>query len=408
MPNDISYLVLFFVLFVVPRFMQRYRLPAAITSLLLGIGATALVLFQHDDTLALLSTLGIVTLFLFAGLEVDLEDLRPDAKVLGQHLIIWAITLALTTGAGVWFFAISPRAAILLALAIVTPSTGFILDSLDRFGLSPGEKRWTKAKAISSELFALGVMFIALRSGSFQELGLSLLALVLLMVLLPPMFRWFAAAISPYAPRSEFAFLILVAMISAYVTRHLGVYYLVGAFVAGVAARQFRDLLPAMSSDRMLGAVEAFASVFIPFYFFKAGQQIRLAGLDGWAILSGLAITVVFISLRLGEVALHRRIVLKERPQEGAKIGVALLPTLVFSLVCTELLRERFIVPEYLLGGVIIYTILNTLFPGFVLKVPPPNFETPHLDPPPGFEPTHAEMPASFERPQLDPPPASR
>jgi Kef-type K+ transport system membrane component KefB len=383
MPSDLSYVLLLFVLFVIPRFLQRYRLPAAITSLLLGIAAGEVGLFDHDATLALLSTLGITTLFLFAGLEVDLDDLRPDARVLAQHLVIWLLTLVATTTTAIIAFSLPWRAATLLALAIITPSTGFILDSLDRFGLSDAEKRWTKAKAISSELLALGLMFVALRSGSFQELGLSFLALVLLIVLLPPLFRWFAAAISPYAPRSEFAFLIMVALISSSLTRQLGVYYLVGAFVAGLAARQFRDRLPAMSSERMLGAVEAFASVFIPFYFFKAGQHIQLEYLGGLAIAAGLVITVVFVTLRLGEVALHRRIVLKEPPSKGANVGIALLPTLVFSLVCTELLRDKFIVPGYLVGGVVIYTILNTMLPGIVLKVPPPTFESPHLDPPP-------------------------
>ncbi|MEO8200428.1 MAG: cation:proton antiporter, partial [Gemmatimonadota bacterium] len=327
MPNDLSYVALLFVLFVVPRLLQRFRLPAAVTSLVLGIGASAFGLFPHDDTLALLASLGIVALFLFAGLEVDLDELRPEAKILVQHLVIWLVTLIVTAGAAMMIFHLPLRTATLLALAIVTPSTGFILDSLESFGLTPTEKRWTKAKAISSELMALSVMFVALRSGSFQELSLSLVALVLLILLLPPVFRWFAVTISPYAPRSEFAFLLMVAMVSAYVTRHLGVYYLVGAFVAGVAARQFRDQLPAMSSNRMLAAVEAFASVFIPFYFFKAGSEIHLVDLGGWSILAGLVMSVVFVGLRLGEVSLHRRIALGEKGQHAMKIGVALLPT---------------------------------------------------------------------------------
>lgn len=158
-------------------------------------------------------------------------------------------------------------------------------------------------------------------------------------------------------------------------------YYLVGAFVAGLAARKFRNQVPAMSSERMLGAVEAFASVFIPFYFFKAGQQITPGSFTGAAILAGFVMSVVFIGLRLGEVALHRWIVLRESPRRATSIGIALLPTLVFSLVCVELLRERFIVPEYLLGGVVIYTILTTLMPGFALGVPTASFEEPHLDP---------------------------
>ncbi len=329
MPNDLSFVALLFVLFVVPRLLQRFRLPAAITSLVLGIGAGALGLFPHDDTLALLASLGIVALFLFAGLEVDLDELRPDARVLVQHLAIWLVTLIATASVATMIFHLPFRPGTLLALAIVTPSTGFILDSLESFGLTSTEKRWTKAKAISAELMALGVMFVTLRSGSFQELSLSLVALVLLVLLLPPVFRWFAVTISPYAPRSEFAFLLMVALVSAYVTRQLGVYYLVGAFVAGVAARQFRDQLPAMSSNRMLAAVEAFASVFIPFYFFKAGSEIHLADLGGWSILAGLVMSVVFVGLRLGEVSLHRRIALGEKGRHAMKIGVALLPSFI-------------------------------------------------------------------------------
>lgn len=380
MPADLSYVVLLFVLFVVPKLLQRFRLPAAVTSLVLGIMAGGLGLFPHDDTLGLLASLGIVALFLFAGLEVDLDELRPDARVLVQHLAIWLLTLVATTGIALAVFHLSLRAGTLLALAIVTPSTGFILDSLESFGLTAPEKRWTKAKAISAELIALSVMFITLRSGSFQELSFSLVVLVLLILLLPPVFRWFALTISPFAPRSEFAFLLMVALVSAYVTRHLGVYYLVGAFVAGLAARKFRDQLPAMSSNRMLSAVEAFASVFIPFYFFKAGSEIHLADLGGWSILAGLIMSVGFVGLRLGEVALHRRLALGEEGRHAMKIGVALLPTLVFSLVCAELLRENFVVQTYLTGGVVFYAVLTTLVPGFVLGVQAPAFEEPHLD----------------------------
>ncbi len=381
MPRDLSYVVLLFVLFVVPRFLQRYRLPGAVTSLGLGIAATALGLFQHDETIALLATFGIVALFLFAGLDVDIEELRPDARVLAQHLAIWTITLALLTVAGVYVFSLAPREASLVALALLTPSTGFILDSLELFGLSAAEKRWTKSKAIASELLALLVMFFALQSTSAQQLGLSLLALIGLIVVLPPLFRWFAARISPYAPRSEFAFLLMVAVVCASATRRLGVYYLVGAFLVGIAARQFRQRLPAMSSERMLGAVEAFASFFVPFYFFKAGQGVSHGELDLEALITGVALLVLCVSLRLGEVALHRWLALRERPKESLRIGVALLPTLVFTLVIVDILRERPGVPPALLGALVLYTTLITLLPGLTLRVPAVEYAVPHLDP---------------------------
>jgi Kef-type K+ transport system membrane component KefB len=397
MTRDIEYLLLLFVLFVVPRFLQRYGLPSAITSLGLGALATVIGLFQHDETIALLATFGIVALFLFAGLDADIEALRPDIPILAQHLVIWLLTLAGLTALVSGLGGISPRTASLVALGLMTPSTGFILDSLQQFGLTESEQRWTKSKAIASELLALVVMFVVLQSTSAQRLALSTALLLGLIVILPPLFRWFAARVAPYAPRSEFAFLLMVALVCASATRRLGVYYLVGAFVVGLAARQFRSRLPAMSSERMLGAVEAFASFFVPFYFFKAGQGIAPNELDRTAVLLSLALLAGGAVLRLGEIALHRWVVLRERPRTSLRIGVALLPTLVFTLVIADLLRERPEVPPALIGALVLYTTLITLLPGLLLRLPPAEFEQPHLHPLATEEP-EAGRPSSAPR----------
>ncbi|HET7040526.1 MAG TPA: cation:proton antiporter, partial [Gemmatimonadales bacterium] len=311
---------------------------------------------------------------------VDVEELRPDLAILLQHLAIWAATLIGATALVVHFLGLSTVNGLLVALGLVTPSTGFILDSLDRFGLTPSERKWTKSKAIAVELLALVVMFGALQSASVQQLAGSTAALVGLIVILPPLFRWFAERIAPHAPRSEFAFLLMVAVVCATVTRRLGVYYLVGAFVVGLAARQFRSRLPAMSSERMLHAVEAFASFFVPFYFFHAGQEVDPAEVDWVAILLGVLFLSGSAVVRLGETALHRWVALRERPEASLRIGVALLPTLVFTLVLAGILRERPEVPRTVVGGLVIFTVLITLVPGLILRMPAVEYELPHLD----------------------------
>lgn len=383
MPRDLTYILLLFVLFVVPRFLQRYRLPSAITSLLLGVGATALGLFEHDPTIALLATFGIVALFLLAGLDADIDELRPDVPVLLLHLGVWSVALVAVAFGASAVFDLTPRSATLVGLAVLTPSAGFILDSLGSLGLSPVEQRWTKSKAISAEFLALGVMFVVLQSTSVRHMALSTLALVGLLAVLPPLFRWFAVRVAPFAPKSEFAFLLMVAMVCASATRALGVYYLVGAFLVGLAARQFRTRLPAASSERVLAGVEAFAAVFVPFYFFKAGQGVRPDELGTLAFLTGLVLVVGGVALRLGKTTLLRRLALGEPLDKSLRIGLALLPTLVFTLVIADLLRDRPEVPSILIGGLILYTILVTLLPGLILRVPPADYQTPRLDPPP-------------------------
>src|SRR5690606_26021008 len=68
--QQLVYLLLIFSLLVVPRILQRMKIPAPLTALALGIAAMlAWGDRTHDPVVVLLSTLGISSLFLFAGLE---------------------------------------------------------------------------------------------------------------------------------------------------------------------------------------------------------------------------------------------------------------------------------------------------------------------------------------------------
>ena len=395
---ELGYVALLFALFVVPRALQRFGIPAAITSLALGaIAGLGFGLLQHDTTIHLLSAFGIVALFLFAGLDVDFRDLRRDGVVLGQHLVVLALLLVVATVAARHFLGLEVRAATLLALAVLTPSTGFILDSIGSFGLNDREKQWVKSKAIATEILALLVLFGALQSTSVQRMAISVAVLAGMILLLPLLFRGFASLVVPFAPRSEFAFLLMIAVICAFVTRALGVYYLVGAFVVGMAAQRFRERLPAMASEQMIHAVEMFASFFIPFYFFNAGLELRRQDLDPRAIGFGLAFLVAAVPVRVAVVLVHRRLALREPVRQGMRVAVALLPTLVFGLVIAGILRDQFAVSPEIFGAVVLCSLATTILPAFFFRRPTPDFEEPHAPPLEGPEATASASSAERE-----------
>lgn len=380
--TELGYVVLLFVLFVVPRLLQRWRLPTAVTAFALGAVATlGFGLYTDDRTIHLMALFGIVALFLFAGLEVDLQELWDGSRILAQHLALRVALLAGGTAAVAVGLSMEVRPAVLVALALLTPSTGFILDSIAKLGLGREERFWVKTKAIGTELLALAVLFFTLQSASAEQLLLSTAALVALIVVLPGIFRVFAQRVAPYAPKSEFAFLLMMALLCAYATRELGVYYLVGAFVVGVAARRFRERLPAMASEQMLHAVEVFASFFAPFYFFAAGLSLERADFSGPALLLGLGFFVVIVPLRVATVAVQRRISLGEPLRRSIRVAVPMLPTLVFTLVIAEILRTGFGISPMIFGGLIVYTLLNTVLPGLLLQAPVPEFDRPELPP---------------------------
>jgi Kef-type K+ transport system membrane component KefB len=216
-------------------------------------------------------------------------------------------------------------------------------------------------------------------------------------LVLPLMFRAFARWIAPYAPNSDFAFLLMLALVAAFTTRKLGAYYLVGAFVVGMVAQRFRENLPTMSSEHTLHAVEVFASFFIPFYFFNAGLHLRPEHFSPAAFGVGLA-CLLMVGVRIGVVAVHRRVALGEPLADGARVGISLAPTLVFTLVIAELLRDGFGAPAPVFGGLVIYALVNTIVPTLLLKAPPPLFDQPlaatvTLAPEPPHDPA-ARMPA--------------
>jgi Kef-type K+ transport system membrane component KefB len=375
LPRELEYVALLFALFIVPRILIRYRIPTAVTSLALGaVAGLGYGLFQSDTTIELVAGLGIVALFLFAGLDVSFEELRRERGVVVQHLVILGLTLALATWAAWGWLGLPLRPAILVALALLTPSTGFILESLHALPVNERERFWIKSKAVAAELLALAVLFFTLQSATLERLGLSMLILAALVALLPLLFRFFASWIAPYAPKSEFSFLVILAVFAAMITLRLGVYYLVGAFVVGLAAQRFREQLPAMASERMVHSVEVFATFFIPFYFFSAGLHLRRGDFSLAALLLGIAFFCLVLPFRLVVVGLHRRVALREPFAHGARVAASMLPTLVFTLVIAGILRDRFAVSPMIFGGLIVYTLANTLVPGFALRTSLPDF----------------------------------
>lgn len=368
--NELVYLLLIFGLLVIPRALQRFRVPAPLTSFGFGmVAAVFLVGFSQDATLALLATLGISSLFLFAGLEVRLEELRRGMWPLLSHLLARTVTLTCVALLSMHYLGLSWQVSALLALALLTPSTGFILDTLSRLGLAEDERYWVTVKAIGGELLALLVLFLVLQSGSIERLGLASGALVLMIVGLPLLFIGLGRLVLPHAPGSEFSLLVMVGLIAAYITYQLGVYYLVGAFLAGFIARLLRQRMPLLASDENLRAIQMFASFFVPFYFFYMGMRVPSGAMSWEALWMGLGLSAVALPLRICSMWLHRRMS-GDSARGSLRVATALTPTLIFTLVLATIMRERFQASDQLYGALLIYAGISTLLPSLVLARP--------------------------------------
>lgn len=366
--RDVALLILVVALMVLPRILQRWRMPPPLTSFGLGL-LTLLTLGNHSDdsTLSLLATFGIASIFLFAGLEVEWDDLKRGRWPLVRHIVLRALMLGMVTYGLMHFLGFAWQAGVLLGLAVLTPSAGFILDTLSALDLDEDERYWIRMKAVSGELFALVVLFVVLKSESIGTLVWSTGALLAMIAALPLMLLGLGKAVLPYAKGSEFSLLVMVAVIAATLTYKLGVYYLVGAFLVGLVAKLLHKRLPALAAEDNMHAVRMFASFFLPFYFFHKGMGVPTGAMTWEALGLGLGLTALVLPLRVGLLWLQRRFIRGESVLASLRVSAALTPTLIFTLVLASILRERYGVSETVYGALLVYAGLSTLMPSLVL-----------------------------------------
>jgi Kef-type K+ transport system membrane component KefB len=362
------YLAVVFGLLVVPRALQRFRLPAPLTCFAFGIIVAGFFKpLVNDSVISYLATLGIAALFLFAGLEVDLAELRRRLPSLASNFAVRGLVLVACARVAALCLHLGWQVDWLLALALLTPSTGFILDMLPHSGLDHTEQSEVAIHAVTGEVTAIFLFLVISQATSMKTLLVSGGAIVLLIAFMPLLFLALGRWVVPFAPGSEFSLLLMVGLICAVITETLGVYYLVGAFVAGLVARSLAKRMTTLASTENLEAIRLFASFFIPFYFFHNGLGVPSAALVSASLLYGFVLAACIIPIRLGVVWLQSRFMQHRGHRGSLRVAIALTPTLIFTLVIAELLRENFAISPQLYGGLLVYAAIASILPSLTL-----------------------------------------
>jgi Kef-type K+ transport system membrane component KefB len=362
------YLAVVFGLLVVPRALQRFRLPAPLTCFAFGIIVAGFFKpLVNDSVISYLATLGIASLFLFAGLEVDLAELRRQLPSLAGHFAVRGLVLVGCARIAAIYLHLGWQVDWLFALALLTPSTGFILDMLPHSGLDHREQTEVALHAVAGEVTAIFLFLVISQAASLKTLLVSGGAIILLIAFMPLVFLALGRYVVPYAPGSEFSLLLMVGLICAVITETLGVYYLVGAFVAGLVARSLSRRMKTLASAENLEAIRLFASFFVPFYFFHNGLGVPGAALVRASLLYGFALAGLVIPVRLAVVWLQSRFMQHREHRGSLRVSIALTPTLIFTLVIAELLRQNFAVSPPLYGGLLVYAAIASILPSLVL-----------------------------------------
>lgn len=368
--SDLEYLAIFITVLILPKILLRVRIPSGITALVIGvIFALYDPSISQESLFRFLSQIGITSLFLFAGLEVDVNELKEDKPYLLKYLSKFVVVLSMITYGFMSMMGMPFQSALIFALGIFTPSAGFIMNSLHSFNVNEDQEYWIKSKAISKEVISILLLFVALQWDSPKSMFFSLLFFGALFAFLPAIFKIFFKFISPYAPNSEIPFLVALSLISGIISKELGAYYLVGAFIVGLIGSRFKRSIFKEGEDALFRSLSGFFNVFLPFYFFYAGTKIYLSEINYSSIQYALILFVIFVPIRLLIIKTSFRFFLNEIVENTYKVSFSLMPTLIFGLVIASILRERnLLAPEYSYA-LIIYTLLTSLMPSIIFSL---------------------------------------
>lgn len=368
--EDLQYLLIFSAVLLLPKILIRYKVPSGITALLLGLILSPLFPYLKTDHLfRFLSQIGITSLFLFAGLEVDFEELKEDRVYLGKYLVKFSLGLLIVNLAIFYFFDLGLRTSFILSLGIFTPSAGFIMNSLHSYGVEEDQEYWVKSKAISKEILSVILLFFALSGDKPLSLITSLAFYIGLFLILPKIFKFFFKNISPYTPNSEIPFLIMLSLVAGVISKELGSYYIVGAFVVGLVGSRFKNEFFHEGEETLFRALASFFTVFLPFYFFYTGLGFSLSGLSLKAIGVGVLMIVLCLPLRIFLINNSLRRFLPNEEFDYYRISLSLMPTLVFGLVITNILITHNLASDTVAYGLIVYTLITSSLPALIFHL---------------------------------------
>jgi len=138
-----------------------------------------------------------------------------------------------------------------------------------------------------------------------------------------------------------------------------------------MTAGRFKHFMENDNSTNTLQSLASFFTVFIPFYFYKAGLGFSndLFTQDG--LLMGLLFLGICIPVRILSVFSTMHFFIKDFWEDRWPIAMNLLPTLIFGLVIASVLKQDFQVSPYIISGLVIYTVVSSIIPTFYNKKSP-------------------------------------
>ncbi|MBI2134625.1 cation:proton antiporter [Candidatus Woesearchaeota archaeon] len=368
--------------------LRYFKLPRVIGQILagviLGIPVLKSLLFTEEISTSFffLANIGIILLFFFIGLELNLKEFRKNFKE-SSYIAVFNTLIPFAAGflAARFIFGLDNLASVVMGISVSVSSQAISLDILE-------ELRMIKSKIgnliIASgtvddvfELLLISFVLILFHSATgevadFAVLLMNILIFIILVVFLRISVIPFALKIfeREKSRASLFMGALIIVLAVAYLSELLGIGSLIGALIAGALVRQTlltgTDRKPWRKNELSHSLHTISFGFLIPLFFVTVGMQMDLSSLSSnIPLIASFAFIDIFGTI-IGTIIGVR--LNKGSFTEGTIVGWGVLPKGDTELVIATLALKSNLITVPIFTAIITIAMISTFLAPIAFK----------------------------------------
>jgi len=372
----LALLLILFLAKVFGELVERAGFPSILGEIVAGIVFGLLFLRPDNETLLFFSELGAIFLLFTAGYkEINLRELKTASRMaliptISQVLVAFGFGFLL--GA---IFDFSQMARLFLGVAFSITSIGVSVRTLiDLDYLSKKIGSTMLASAILDDLIGIFMLSVVISIATYQQIpaGMEILVIagkmigfiaimaVLGRVVFPVLFTYIHRM---RVKESIFAFVVMIALFSAYLAEAFGLHAVIGAFIGGACLSS----VPLAKIEDVQSKVSGIAyGIFIPIFFAFIGLSVDPAAIQAAGLFALLAIVMALSGKLIGGFIGSR--IAGFDSYDSLIFGVGVMPRAGIELVVISAGRSMGIIGDEIFSAIVLMVAVSVIVSPVMLK----------------------------------------
>lgn len=356
---------------------ERVGFPSILGELLSGVVLGTFLIHQESEIITFLAEMGAIFLLFTAGYkEVHLRDLRASSKkasIASVSQIFVAFSAGFLLG---MYFQFSTLTSVFMGVAFSPTSIGVVVRTLidmDYLSSKPGSMMLSSS--IFDDIIGIFLLSIVVTMATYDQFPsavqiLFILSKIVAFVAIMLIFRvkffptLFAYVHKMHVKESIFAFVIMVALFSAYLAEVFGLHAVIGAFIGGVMISDISHAKIEHVQSKVTGVAYG---LFVPIFFAFIGLSVNIATLQTVGLFSVAVVLLALAGKLIGGFAGGRLIGFDN--YDSLIFGVGVMPRAGVELVLISIGKELGIIGDEIFSAIVLMVAVSIFISPVLLKM---------------------------------------